>query len=92
MCFSKGTFGKECTFNFRIFQLLITFNDNFAHLHLLFLINVDIKYNLILLGYVFTLSYFYISVLKTLIIKVFLCENFSAVNHVRRNLSTFKNT
>ena len=91
MCFGKGSFLKEAAFNFRSFQLMIAFNDDIAHFHLLFLVNVDIKNDLILLGYVLTLSYFNICVFEPLVIKVFLCENFCTINHVGCNLSTFKN-
>ena len=91
MCFSKSTFFKEPTFNFRSLQLLISFNDNITHLHLLFFININVKNDLILLAYVLTLSYFYVCILKAFVVKIFLCKNFCTVNHIGCNLSAFKN-
>ena len=79
----KCTFPQESTLDLYVFQFAITVKDDIPNLHLLFLIDDNVKNHLVLLRYVFTLLDFYFRILESLIVKILLGENLCTVNHVR---------
>ncbi len=63
-----------------------------THLHLLLLVNDNVKDDLVLVGEVIFLVYLDIGILVAFVVEIFLSKDFSTVDHVRRDLSTFKDT
>ena len=86
MYLAECAFGKERTLDFIGLQVLITFKDKVAHLHLGFLVDVDIQDNLILARDVVALHNFNFGILVAFGVEIFLSQNLGAVNHVRRYL------
>ena len=90
VCLGEGTLCEQSALNLRVAQVLVALNDNLAHLHLLLLVNLDVKYHLILSRYVVALAYVYLSILITLVVEIVFGQQLSTVYHVRRNLVALK--
>ena len=86
MGLGKGTLLKEATLYLARLQLLITLNDNLANLHLLLLVDNDIKDDMVFLSHIGALLNIDISILKALIVEILLSKNLGTIYHVGMNL------
>ena len=89
MDFAKGTLAEHRTLDFLVCQLFVALEDDMANFHLRLLINIDVEDDFVLTRHVVALDNLDFSILKSLVIKVFLSQDFGAVYHVWRNLCTF---
>ena len=69
---SKSTFLEQTAFQFTVGELLITFNNDVAHLHLFLLVYINIKDDLIFVGNIFTLMNSDFGILEAFVFKIFL--------------------
>ena len=90
MSFGKSTFLKQTTLDFRIGKVLITINNDTSYLHLFFFIYINIKYDMIVISNIITLTNFYIYILITFIFKIVFCKLLGAIYHIWSNLTAFK--
>ena len=85
---TEGAFLKQRALNLAGLQLLVAFKDDIAYLHLVLLIDIDIKNHHILICHVVTLHNSDFRILEAFVIEITLSEDLSAVNHVGSNLTT----
>ena len=85
--FLESSFREESSFQLLIGQLAVSVDDDVADFHLLFLVDIDVEDNRVLVGYIIALADIYLGILITLVVEVFLGKCLGTVEHVRSNLS-----
>ena len=83
----EGAFGEEAALDLGVGELLVAFDDNLVHAHLLFLVHLYVEYHLVLVGHVVALRDVYLGILVAFVVEVFLGQVFGAVYDVGRHLS-----
>ena len=86
----EGTFLEQTALYLAVFQRFVALDVDLADLHLLLLVDDNIKDNLVLVCHVVALTDLYVGVLEALVIEIFLGKNLGAVYHVRCDLSTLQ--
>ena len=88
----EGTFPEQSAFDLAVAELLVALDDDFMHLHLLFLVHLKVENHVVLVGQVVTLANGYLGILVAFVVEVFLGENLGAVNDVGCNLPSYDDT
>ena len=88
----QDTFFEQSTFDFGSLKTLVSLDDDFANFHLVVLVDIYIKYDLVFPHHVISLLNINFCILISLVVEVFLCEDFGTVNHVRCNLASLHDT
>ena len=88
--FLQSTTAKHTAFNLLGLDILITIYIYAVYLCLEFLVDVNVKDYVVLFCCIVTLTDSYLTILKALIGKVFLCQNLGSGNHIRSNLRAFE--
>ena len=92
MGLGEGSLLEQTTLYLGVAQRLVAFDYDFAHLHLLLLVDDDVEYDLVFVGHVVALKNLYVGVLEAFVVEVFLCQYLGTVYHVGRNLCAFEQT
>ena len=86
VCLGEDTLFEQSTLDFREFEVVVAVDEDIAYLHLVFLVDIYIEYDLVFLSHVVSLHDVYLGVFVTFVVEIFLCENFGSVDHVRSDL------
>ena len=84
----EGTLGEEAALYLLVRQVLVAHEVDVAHLHLVFLVDIDVEYHLVLGSNVVALLYVYLGILVSLLVEILLGQYLSPVYHVRRDLAS----
>ena len=70
MGFGECALTQKSTLNLVARQLCVTLDEDVSHLHLLFLVDDNIEYNLIFIAHVVALAHLDVGILKALVIEI----------------------
>ena len=89
---AEGTLLDEVTLDFIVGKLFVALEDDLADLHLLLLVDGDVEDDLVFAGDIVALDNVDFSIVITLVVEVFFCQDLGAVYHVGCDLCTTHNT
>ena len=90
MCLGEHTLLEQATLDFGSLEVFVALDDDFAHLHLVFLVDVHIKDHLVFRGHVVTLQDFHLCVLVALVLEIALGQELGTVEHVGCDLTALE--
>ena len=77
------TFAQKTTLDFLVAELVVAFDDDAAHLHLLFFVDDDVENHVVFLRHVVALHHRDFGILKAFFVEIFLGNQFRTVEHIR---------
>ena len=90
VCLCECALSEQSALDSEIREFLVSLDDDVADAHFLLLVDDDVEYHLVLRGHVVALLYLDVGVFESLVLEVFLSQDFCSVDHVGRDLSAFE--
>ena len=87
---SESAFREETSLYLLGLQLLVSLNNDVAHLYLLLLVHIHVQYYVVLVGEIIHLCDSHFRIVESLVVEIVSCKSLCTVYHVRSNLTTFQ--